>query len=164
MGRGNDSGPTLLSWSTGKDCAWALHLLRQSGTNVTGLLTTFNEAFNRVAMHSTRRDVAEAQARALGLPLWPVDLPWPCSNEAYERIMSDVMSRARAEGVTHIAFGDLYLEDVRRYREERLAPTGIRPLFPLWTTSKQTAALAREMLDSGLRARVTSVDPKQLDA
>jgi len=163
METGSDSGAALMSWSSGKDCAWALHLLRQSGTNVTGLLTTFNIAFNRVAMHSTRRDVVEEQARELGLPLWPVELPWPCSNENYERIMADVMLRAKTEGVTHVAFGDLYLEDIRRYREEKLAPLGIQSLFPIWTTRERAPMLAREMLGAGLRAKVTSVDPKQID-
>lgn len=152
----------LLSWSSGKDSAWALHVLRQDpDVELVGLLTTFNEAANRVAMHAVRRDVVDAQANAAGLPLWPVHIPSPCPNEIYEERMRAAMADARATGVTHVAFGDLFLEDVRRYREERLAPTGIGAIFPLW--GRPTAELAREMIDGGLRATLTCVDPKQLD-
>ena len=151
----------LLSWSSGKDSAWALHVLRQQGqVQVVGLLTTINEVHGRVAMHAVRRAVLEAQAHAAGLPLWPVPLPSPCSNEEYEAAMTRALERARAEGISAVAFGDLFLEDVRRYREERLAATGIAPLFPLW--GLPTAALAREMIAAGLRASVTCVDPRQL--
>jgi len=156
------SEKVLLSWSSGKDCAWALHTLRRQGANVIGLLSTFNEAFDRVAMHSTRREIAQAQAEAAGLPLWPVMLPWPCSNEEYERRMTGAMTRAREAGVTVMAFGDLFLEDIRKYREDKMAPTGIKPVFPVWRTRGDTPALAREMLAAGLRARVSSVDPRQI--
>jgi uncharacterized protein (TIGR00290 family) len=154
----------LASWSTGKDSAWMLHLLRQQyGDAVAGLLTTTNEAFDRVAMHAVRRELLEAQARAAGLPLHVVPLPWPCSNAEYERRMTVAVRRVVEEGFTHVAFGDLFLEDVRRYREERLLATGLAPLFPLWKT-KSTNDLAREMIDGGLEARLTCVDPRQLDA
>jgi len=155
--------PTLLSWSSGKDSAWTLHTLRQQGTyDVVGLLTTVNSAFDRVAMHGTRASVLRAQAAAAGLPLIEVPLPWPCSNQQYEAVMRDACAAAVAEGVEAMAFGDLYLEDVRRYREERLAETGITPLFPLW--GRDTTVLVREMLDSGLRARLTCVDTAKLPA
>jgi uncharacterized protein (TIGR00290 family) len=152
-------GPkTLLSWSSGKDSAWALHLLRcEARVEVVGLLTTVSEPFDRVAMHGVRRELLEAQARAAELPLVAIDLPAPCSNEEYERRMAAALGRARAQGIERIAFGDLFLADVRRYREERLAGTGIEPLFPLW--GRPTASLAREMLGAGVRAWVTSVDP-----
>ncbi|HZT79546.1 MAG TPA: ATP-binding protein [Gemmataceae bacterium] len=154
----------LLSWSTGKDSAWALHQLRRRGeTDVVGLLTTFNEAADRVAMHAVRRELAEAQAAAAGLPLWPVNLPWPCPNAEYERRMAAAVARARAEGITAVAFGDLFLEDVRAYRERQLDGTGLAPLFPLWGTPADTPALARDMLAAGLKAVLTCVDPKQLD-
>src|SRR5436190_6295372 len=107
----------LVSWSSGKDCAWALHLLRQrSDVELVGLLTTFNEAADRVAMHAVRRELVEAQAAAAGLPLWPVRLPWPCTNAIYEAKMATALARARAEGITHVAFGDLFLEEIRAYR------------------------------------------------
>jgi uncharacterized protein (TIGR00290 family) len=154
---------TLLSWSSGKDSAWTLHKLRQQGTyDVVGLLTTVNSAFDRVAMHGTRASVLRAQAAAAGLPLIEVPLPWPCSNQEYEAVMRDACASAVAEGIEAMAFGDLYLEDVRRYREERLAGTGINPIFPLW--GGDTTALVREMLDSGLRARLTCVDTAKLPA
>lgn len=153
----------LLSWSSGKDSAWALHVLRDDpDVEVVGLLTTFNETVSRVAMHAVRREIVDAQARAAGLPLWPVQIPSPCPNEIYEARMRAAMADAGKMGVTHVAFGDLFLEDVRRYREERLAPTGILPLFPLW--GRPTADLAREMIHGGLQATITCVDPKQLDA
>jgi uncharacterized protein (TIGR00290 family) len=154
----------LLSWSSGKDSAWTLHILRQqTDVKVLGLLTTFNEAADRVAMHAVRRELVEAQAASAGLPLWPVLLPWPCSNEVYEARMRLAIDRARREGVTHIAFGDLFLEDIRAYRVRQLAGTGIDPLFPLWGTSADTPGLARRMIAGGLRAVVTCVDPKQMD-
>src|ERR671918_511487 len=137
----------LLSWSSGKDSAWALHVLNKThpGT-VAALLTTINEAADRVAMHGVRRELLEAQASAAGLPLWPVPLPHPCANEIYEQRMRDACARAVADGFTHVAFGDLFLEDVRRYREDRLAGTGLAPLFPVWGTP--TRDLAHEMIDS----------------
>ena len=151
----------LLSWSSGKDSAWALHRLRQRGEfAVAGLLTTFNQAFDRVAMHSTRRALVEAQARAAGLTLHAVPLPWPCSNEAYESAMREACATAVAAGIDTMAFGDLFLEDVRRYREERLEGTGLTPVFPVW--GLDTHQLAEEMIASGLRARIVCVDPKKL--
>ena len=151
----------LLSWSSGKDSAWALYLLRRDpAVEVAGLLTTINAEFDRVAMHGTRRSVLEAQAAAAGLPLWVVPLPWPCSNEVYEQRMAEACKRAIDEGVDAIAFGDLFLEDIRAYRERQLAPTGLEPLFPLWQIP--TDELARTMIAGGLRARLTCVDTKQL--
>jgi len=153
----------LLSWSSGKDSAWALHRLRQQDQyDVAGLLTTLNAAFDRVAMHSTRRALLEAQAQAAGLPLWPVPLPWPCSNQQYEAAMRSACDAAIAAGVEAIAFGDLFLEDVRRYREEKLAGTGLAPLFPVW--GLDTRQLAEEMIAAGLRARIVCVDPRKLSA
>ena len=153
----------LVSWSTGKDSAWMLHILNKEYPGAAaGLLTTTNEAFNRVAMHAVRRDLLEAQARAAGLPLHVVPLPWPCSNEQYDSIMNAAIRGFVANGFTHVAFGDLFLEDIRAYREKRLAGTGLEPLFPLWKT-KPTADLARDMIDAGLRARLTCVDPRKLD-
>lgn len=154
---------TLLSWSSGKDCAWALHVLRTTpGVEVVGLLTTVNAAFDRVAMHGVRRSVLEEQAAATGLPLHVVDLPWPCSNEDYERLMGAFVARALADGIEAMAFGDLYLEDIRRYREEKLAGSGLTPLFPLW--GKPTRALADEMISNGLEARIAVIDKSKLDA
>jgi uncharacterized protein (TIGR00290 family) len=153
----------LLSWSSGKDSAWALHILRRDpAIELCGLLTTLNSEFDRVAMHGTRRSVLEAQAAAAGLPLWTVPLPWPCSNETYEQCMSDVCRRAIKERIDAIAFGDLFLPNVRAYRERQLAPTGLEPLFPLWQIP--TDALAREMIAGGLRARLSCVDTQQLSA
>ena len=152
----------LLSWSSGKDAAWALHALRQEGAvEVVGLLTTINRAFDRVAMHAVREVLLEAQAEAAGLPLWKVEIPWPCPNEAYEAAMAAACAKAVADGIEAIAFGDLFLEDVRDYRIQKLAGTGLRPLFPLW--GRPTAELAREMVAGGLKATLTCVDPKALD-
>ena len=146
-----------------QDSAWALHVLRQRDhVEIVGLLTTFNEAFDRVAMHAVRRELVEAQAAAAGLPLIPVMLPYPCSNEVYEDRMKAAIAEAKSNGVTHIAFGDLFLEDIREYRVRVLEGTGVEPLLPIWTTSEDTPGLARQMLDSGLRAILTCVDPKQL--
>ena len=152
----------LLSWSSGKDSAWTLHVLRQQDVDVVGLLTTFNEAAGRVSMHAVREALVEAQADAAGLPLWPVNLPWPCSNDDYERRMRAVVARAREEGITHMAFGDLFLEDIRDYRIRQLSGTGIEPVFPLWCSPAETAGLARQFLDGGVRAVLTCVDPRQL--
>jgi uncharacterized protein (TIGR00290 family) len=153
----------LLSWSSGKDSAWALHQLRrQDGVEVVGLLTTFNEAADRVAMHAVRRRLVDAQAEATRLPVWPVILPQPCSNEEYEERMAAAVARAVSEGVTHVAFGDLFLADIRAYRERQLRGSGLEPLFPLWDAGRDTAALARTMIAGGLRAVITCVDPKQL--
>jgi uncharacterized protein (TIGR00290 family) len=154
----------LLAWSSGKDSAWALHVLRSHGINdVVGLLTTFNEAFDRVAMHAVRRELVEAQAAAAGLPLWPVMIPWPCSNEEYEARMQAAIAEAREQGITHIAFGDLFLQDVREYRIKLLAGSGLEPLFPIWCSPAETPALIRQMLSAGLETVLTCVDPKQLD-
>ncbi len=150
-----------VSWSSGKDSAWALHeVRRRSELEVTALLTTVNATHSRVAMHAVRESVLEAQAAAAGLPLVKVPIPSPCPNEAYEAAMREAMARAKAEGVTHVVFGDLFLEDVRRYREEKLAGTGIAPVFPLW--HRDTAALAREMIAAGMQAVLTCVDPGKL--
>lgn len=151
----------LVSWSSGKDSAWTLHRMKQSAEyEVVGLLTTMNAAFDRVAMHGTRRALLEAQAEAAGVPLRMIPLPWPCSNQHYEAAMSAACAQAIADGVEVIAFGDLFLEDVRRYREEKLAGTGLTPVFPLW--GLPTGALVREMLAGGLRARIVCVNPKML--
>jgi uncharacterized protein (TIGR00290 family) len=153
----------LLSWSTGKDSAWTLRVLqRQHPEAVAGLLTTINKAFDRVAMHSVRRELLQAQADAVGLPLTVLSLPWPCSNEEYEHRMAVAIAGFVDAGFTHMAFGDLFLEDVRRYREERLAGSGLTPLFPLWKRST-TGSLAREMIAGGLEARLTCVDPQRLN-
>ncbi|MCM2257760.1 MAG: adenine nucleotide alpha hydrolase [Vicinamibacteria bacterium] len=153
----------LLAWSSGKDSAHALHVLRERGdVEVVGLLTTFNATHDRVAMHAVRRELVRAQAAAVALPLVEVEIPWPCPNGAYETAMAAAMADAKARGVEAVAFGDLFLADVRRYREERLAPTGLQPLFPLW--GRDTRSLAREILDSGVRAVLTCVDPRALDA
>jgi uncharacterized protein (TIGR00290 family) len=148
----------LVAWSSGKDSAWALHrLLKMTDVEPVGLLTTFNSQFDRVAMHAVRHDLVEAQAQAVGLPLKSIPLPWPCSNADYERIMGEVMRAAAAEGIEAIAFGDLFLADIRAYRERQMEGTGIEPLFPLWKIP--TDKLAREMIAGGLRARLTCVDP-----
>ena len=153
----------LVSWSTGKDSAWMLHMLNQQYPNAAaGLLTTTNQAFDRVAMHAVRRELLEAQAKAARLPLHVLPLPWPCSNEQYESIMRTAIAGFVAEGFTHVAFGDLFLEDVRRYREDRLAGSGLEPLFPIWRT-KPTHDLAHDMIDAGLEARLTCIDPRKLD-
>jgi uncharacterized protein (TIGR00290 family) len=152
----------LLSWSSGKDSAWCLHRLRQdSRLEVAGLLTTLNEAFDRVAMHAVRRELLEAQARAAGLPLQAIPIPWPCSNAQYEKIMTNVCVRALEDGVEAVAFGDLFLTDIRVYREQQLRGIGLEPLFPLWNLDTRT--LARDMIAGGLRAKLTCVDPKRLD-
>jgi diphthamide synthase (EF-2-diphthine--ammonia ligase) len=142
-----------------------MHMLRQQpDVEVVGLLTTFNEAADRVAMHAVRRVLVEVQAAAAGLPLWPVQLPWPCSNSIYEERMRAAITAAKQRGVTHIAFGDLFLEEIRDYRLRQLAGTGVEPLFPVWSSANETPALARRMLSAGLRAVLTCVDPKQLPA
>ncbi len=151
----------LLSWSSGKDSAWALHLLRERGeVEVVGLLTTINQVHDRVAMHAVRTELLRAQAHAANLPLWPVPIPSPCTNAQYEEAMSATIVRARAFGISVMAFGDLFLEDIRRYREEKLAGTSISPSFPVWGIP--TDELASDMMSAGLRARLTCVDPKQL--
>jgi uncharacterized protein (TIGR00290 family) len=154
---------TVLSWSSGKDSAWSLKLLREDpNVEVVALVTTLNEAFDRVAMHAVRRELLEMQAAALGLPLWTVPLPWPCSNEEYETRMSALCARALAEGVEAMAFGDLFLADIRAYRERQLRGTTLEPLFPVWQIP--TGDLARQMIAAGLKAKITCVDPKVLPA
>ena len=153
---------TLLAWSSGKDSAWTLHVLRRQGVEVAALLTTLNEAADRVAMHGVRRTLLEAQAEAVGVPLWQVPLPWPCTNEDYEARMAEACRRAISEGFGAIAFGDLFLGDIRAYRERQLADSGLTPIFPLWEIP--TAQLARDMVAAGLRARLSCVDSRQLDA
>jgi uncharacterized protein (TIGR00290 family) len=153
----------LLSWSSGKDSAWALHVLRQQAQyEIAGLMTTFNAAFDRVAMHSTRRALVEMQAEAAGLPLMAAPIPWPCSNADYESAMRRVCDQALAQDITAIAFGDLFLTDVRAYRERQLKDTGLEPLFPIWEIPTQ--ALAQEMINAGLRAKLVCVDPKQISS
>ena len=151
-----------LSWSSGKDSAWTLHQLRQQGNyQITGLFTTLNQVFDRVAIHAVRRSLLKKQARAVGLPLRLISLPWPCSNAQYERIMDETWLAAVDSGVTAIAFGDLFLNDIREYRVKQLKGTSLEPIFPLWNLP--TSALAQQMIDSGVRAKLTCVDPKQLD-
>jgi uncharacterized protein (TIGR00290 family) len=153
--------PTLVSWSSGKDSAWSLYLLQKSfDYQPVGLLTTVNSAFDRVAMHSTRREILEAQAEAAGLPLHVIPLPWPCTNENYEFAMRTACDEAIAREVKAIAFGDLFLEDLRRYREERLAGTGLTPIFPVWKLD--TRKLLLEMIHAGVKTRIVCVDPKKL--
>jgi uncharacterized protein (TIGR00290 family) len=151
-----------LAWSSGKDSAWALHTVRVSGEfEVVALLTTVNRTFERVAMHAVRESLLEMQAAAAGLPLVKVPIPWPCSNEFYEQAMNEAMARARAEGVYHIIFGDLFLQDIRAYREKQLAGCEMTPIFPFWQV--ETRQLADEMIDGGLEAYLTCVDPRKLD-
>ncbi|HEX9048949.1 MAG TPA: hypothetical protein VF841_00280 [Anaeromyxobacter sp.] len=152
----------LVAWSSGKDSAWALHEVRRAGAlDVVGLLTTVTSEFGRVSMHAVREALLDLQAESLRLPCRKVRIPWPCPNERYEAEMAAALAEARAAGVTRIVFGDLFLEDVRSYRVEKLAGTGIDPVFPLW--GRDTARLAREMIAGGLRATLTCVDPRQLD-
>ena len=158
--------PILLSWSGGKDSAWALHLLRQQPQyEVVALLTTINQSFQRVAIHGFREQLLDQQAASIGLPLWKVDLPFPCSNADYESRMAAVCARAVAEGLHGIAFGDLFLEDIRAYRIANLAPTGLVPIFPVWCPdlSLSTTQLARQMIADGFRAHITCIDPRHLD-
>jgi uncharacterized protein (TIGR00290 family) len=159
----NEKPKAWLAWSSGKDSAWALHAARQAGeVDIVGLLTTVNTTHGRVAMHAVREALLDAQAAAGGLPLLKVPLPWPCSNEIYEQAMAAAMHQARSEGVTHMVFGDLFLQDVRRYREEKLAACDMVPVFPVWL--RETRALAEEMISAGLRAWLTCVDPRKLPA
>jgi uncharacterized protein (TIGR00290 family) len=152
----------LVAWSSGKDSAYALHLARQDESlEVVGLLTTVTDAYERVAMHGVREALLDAQAAAVGLPLVKVRIPSPCPNEVYERAMGEAMAAALADGIDHVVFGDLFLADIRAYREAQLARVGMTPVFPLWL--RDTAALAREMIGEGIEAVLTCVDPKQLD-
>jgi uncharacterized protein (TIGR00290 family) len=156
-----DMKRTLLSWSSGKDSAWSLHLLRQQNEHeIVGLVTTFNQAANRVAMHAVRRSLVEAQAGAAAIPLWGVDLPHPCSNADYECIMKEVCRAAVQSGIECIAFGDLFLTDIRAYREKQFENSGLQPIFPVWGIP--TRELARSMIKSGVHAKLTCVDPERL--
>ncbi len=153
----------LVSWSSGKDSAFALHVLRQSNEyEIVGLLTTINARFDRVAMHGVRRELVEAQADAAGLPLWKVPLPWPCSNQEYEAAMSAACAQAIDAGVQAVAFGDLFLEDVRQYREDRMRGIGLAPVFPLW--KRDTRRLIHDMWADGVRSRIVCLDPRKLSA
>jgi uncharacterized protein (TIGR00290 family) len=152
-----------LSWSSGKDSAWSLEVVRRRGEfDVVALLTTVNQDFGRVAMHAVRESLLLAQAESVGLPLVAVPIPYPCPNGTYETSMAEAMKRAKAEGVRHVIFGDLFLEDIRRYREEKLAACGMTPVFPVW--GFDTSALAREMIAGGLSAILTCVDPRKMPA
>ncbi len=151
-----------LSWSSGKDSAFSLAMLRERAeVEVVGLVTTINATSDRVAMHAVRRELLEQQAESVGLPLHTVDLPWPCPNDRYEAIMSRLVTSAVSQGVSVMAFGDLFLADIRAYREQQLLGSGLRPVFPLW--GRDTATLAQDMIHSGLRARISCVDSAQLD-
>lgn len=153
---------TLVSWSSGKDSAWMVHVLRQTpGIELRGLLTTVNAAAGRVAMHAVRERLLEQQAEALELPLHLSQIPSPCPNEVYAQVIGDAVRAAVADGFTHMAFGDLFLADIRAYREQQLAGSGLTPLFPLF--GADTASLARQMLAAGLRARLTCIDPRVLE-
>ena len=153
----------LIAWSSGKDSAWALHEVRRAGDyDVVGALTTVTEAFGRVSMHGVREELLRAQLKAAGLEPVVVRIPYPCPNEIYEREMAMAVAAAKARGITHMIIGDLFLEDIRAYRERQLAGTGITPVFPLWL--KPTAALAREMIASGMEAHLAVVDLAKLPA
>ena len=152
-----------MSWSSGKDSAWALHVLRQeSGLEVVGLMTTVNQLYRRISIHAVRLELLQHQAEAIGLSLHIIDLPSPCANSQYEAAMEKFIAKAKEQGIECMAFGDLFLEDIREYREAKLSGTGISPLFPIWQT--RTDKLAKEMISSGLRAVVTCIDPRYLDA
>ena len=150
---------TLLSWSSGKDIAWALYVLRQqSEIDIVGLFTTVNQEFKRVAMHAVRNELVQQQAESVGLPIQLIPIPYPCTNAKYDTIMAAFIAQVKKQGIDCIAFGDLYLEDIRKYREKNLEGTGITPIFPLW--GKDTEMLSKEMVKHGLRAIVTCIDPK----
>lgn len=151
----------VLSWSSGKDSAWTLYQLQKMpDVEIVGLMTTVNVTHNRVAMHATRRVLLEAQAAAIGLPLHVIALPWPCSNNVYEAALRDALAMARQQGATHIAFGDIFLSDIRSYREQQLVGTGLEPMFPIWGTP--TDQLALRIIDAGVDAVLTCVDPQKM--
>lgn len=157
-----DRPKALLAWSSGKDSAFALHVVREEGAvEVVGLLTTVNDVYDRVAMHGVRRALLSAQAEAAGLPLTVVTIPSPCPNEVYEARMDVAMRAAKAQGIEHVVFGDLFLADIRAYRERQLSRVGMQGVFPLWL--RDTSSLARAMIESGLRAHVVCIDPTKLD-
>jgi len=151
-----------MSWSTGKDSAFALHEARRSGeVEIVGLLTTVTATFGRVSMHGVRDALLDRQAEALGLPCWKVPIPSPCPNEVYEREMAHVLAEVGRLGVDRVVFGDLFLEDLRRYREAKLREIGMSAVFPLWM--RDTTTLAQDMIEAGLRATITCIDPRKLD-
>jgi uncharacterized protein (TIGR00290 family) len=151
----------IMSWSTGKESAFALHQIRQNGeVEIVAVMTTISSAFDRVSMHGVREVLLDRQTEALGLPCWKISIPSPCPNEVYEREMASMLDQARRDGVTHVVFGDIFLEDLRAYREKRLAEVGMIAVFPLW--KRDTKALAGEMIASGLRATITCIDPRKL--
>jgi uncharacterized protein (TIGR00290 family) len=154
----------LLSWSSGKDAAWSLHVLQQaSDIEVVALVTTINREFDRVAMHAVRRSLLLLQAASVGLPVVIVPLPWPCTNEQYEELMTSALAESQVRfAAEHIAFGDLFLEDVRAYRKRQLAGTRLSPLFPLWL--QPTKQLAKDMIIGGLKSLLTCVDPRAMPA
>lgn len=150
-----------MAWSSGKDSAWALHTARQLGeVDIVGIMTTVTSVYDRISMHGVRRSLLEAQANALGLPLYCVEIPAPCSNQDYEERMRAAMQVAQAQEVSHIVFGDLFLEDLKEYRERNLAQVGMQAYFPLW--KRDTASLAQEMIDGGLKAHLTCIDPRKM--
>jgi uncharacterized protein (TIGR00290 family) len=162
-GNGRARPKALIAWSSGKDSAWALHEARRAGEfEIVGALTTVTDAFGRVSMHGVREELLQAQLEAAGLPAITVRIPYPCPNEVYEREMAAAMTDAKANGVTHIIFGDLFLEDIRAYREEKLKGTGITPVFPLW--QQPTGPLAQKMIEGGVEAHLAVVDLKKLPA
>ena len=150
----------FVSWSSGKDSAFALHEARGAGLEIVGVLTTVNEVFGRVAMHGVRDELLDRQIQALGLPALKVRIPSPCPNEVYEARLSEACARIKADGVRHIVFGDLFLEDIRAYRVEKLSASGVEPVFPLW--QRDTTALARQMIASGLKAHIACLDPRRM--
>jgi uncharacterized protein (TIGR00290 family) len=153
----------LISWSSGKDSAFSLYEVRRAGEfDVVGALTTVTETFERVSIHGVRQEVLRAQCEAAGLPQRIVPIPYPCPNEIYEARMGEAVASAVREGITHMIFGDLFLADIRTYREQKLAGTGITPIFPLW--ERPTPALAQAMIASGLEAYLATVDLKKLPA
>lgn len=153
----------LISWSSGKDSAFALHeVLRAGEIDVVGALTTVTETFGRVSIHGVRQEILRTQLDAAGLPTRIVPIPYPCPNEIYEMRIGDAVAQAVRDGITHIIFGDLFLADIRAYREQKLAGTGITPLFPLW--ERPTPALAQEMIATGFEAWIATVDLKKLPA
>ncbi len=152
---------TLMSWSSGKDSAWALHKLQQNPEiDLVGLFCTVNKKFDRIAMHGVRVELLQKQARSIGLPLDIIEIPYPCSNAEYEKIMGQFVKTAINNNIEHFAFGDLFLEDVRSYREEKLKGSGIKPVFPVWGIP--TDKLLREMISGGLRTVITCIDPRQI--
>ena len=156
-----DRSKTVVSWSSGKDSAMALYeIMKSDKFEIVGTLTTVSDAFHRVSMHGVREELLDLQNASLGFPAEKVLIPYPCPNDVYERKMGDAVLNFKSKGVTHIVFGDLFLEDIRKYREERLGTVGITAVFPLW--KQDTSQLARRMLDIGFRAVITCVDPKML--